>query len=227
MKNTTIILLFLILFSCSNSKQQKETKEVSEIDIVETPEYESEDKLKIEPYDYDTILKNGFHLSYRIYKDTIENEVLQSLTLVKGNHDIRVLNETSYPMLHKNLGYIGVDYGNSFVFVQSFGSGNPNYIQLINKETGEEIKNGTWVDVNEKEKILLYISDIHEDTEQLKIYDLLKNKETIVKDFKESKCVKEMIGGLRNCVEIDTVTNNEIVLKIETEDEKIIRKYNR
>jgi hypothetical protein len=226
-KTVSILLLLTITIACNEakikSKKNSEQLVATTIDSSKTQPKSKENHL----YDFDTILKNGYNLSYRIYADSIENDTLQSLTLVEKGRDIRTLNETSYPMLHKNLGYIGADFEDSFVFVQSFGSGNPQEIQLINKKTGKEIKAGTWVDADEKEEILVYIENIHEHNEQLKMYDVKSKKEVIINDFKNSKCYKEYPEGLRSCVEIETITKNKIVLKIDTDDEKIFKTYNR
>jgi hypothetical protein len=147
---------------------------------------------------------------------------------MKDTVEIRDLNGgSSYGLPQKNIGYVGADFDSSFVFVQSFGSGNPHNIQLIDKRTGKELRKGAWVDANDKEQILLYIENEHEDTEELKIYDVKNNNEIIISDFKDSKCVQDVIGGLRNCIELDTVTMNEIVLKVDTDKERIIKKYNR
>ena len=87
-KKTFALLLFLILISCAKKKSDvinfsnKKSPITKNINQKQTPRVEEPKKLEIEPYDFDTILKNGFHLSYRVYKDTIENETLQSLTLV-------------------------------------------------------------------------------------------------------------------------------------------------
>lgn len=228
MQKTVSSLLFLAIIISCNEAKVKTKNNVEEFIIATVDSSKLKDKnIKPGPYDFDTILKNGYNLSYRIYLDRIENDTMQSLTLVKNGRDIRTLNETVYPMLHKNLGYIGADFENSFVFVQSFGSGNPHEIQLIEKETGKQIKVGTWVDADEKEEILVYIQNIYEKNEQLKIYDVRNEEEFIINDFKNSKCYREYPEGLRSCVEIDTITKNKIALKIDTDDEKILRNYKR
>ncbi|PKV62776.1 hypothetical protein [Pontibacter ramchanderi] len=209
------IILLILLFAFATNAQDKKGKGIEL------------NKKEIEQYSYDTLLSQGYHLSYRVYLDSATDEGLQSLTLVKGKRDIKQLSETSYPMLHKNLGYIGADFGDTFLFVQSFGSGNPHEIQLIDKKTGKELMNGVWVDVNQPEKVILYITNIYEENEDLKLLDLKNKKEIVVKDFSDSNCVKEQIGGLRNCVEIDSVTSKEIILKIESEGERITKKYKR
>ena len=128
-------------------------------------------------------------------------------------------------MLHKNLGYIGADFGKTFLFVQSFGSGNPHEIQLIEKENGKIIIEGVLVDSNEIEKVLLYIKNEHEKNEKLILLDIKHNKERIITDFNNLECTNT--GGLRNCIVIDTVTKNEIIIKTESEEDKLTRKYNR
>jgi len=181
----------------------------------------------VEQYSYDTLLSQGFHLAYRVYIDSARQEQIQKLSLVKEKEVIKVLNETTYLELHKSLGYIGADFGETFLFTKSFGSGNPHQIQLIEKETGKELLSGVWVDVNESEKIILYIMNLHEENEELKLLDLANNKEFIVQEFRDSKCINEQIGGLRNCVVIDTVTFKEIVLKIDSDEEDYSRTFKR
>lgn len=230
-KKTFALLLFSILISCIEKKSEvknfynKKSHLTKNINLKQTTKIEEPKKLEIEPYDFDTILKNGFHLSYRVYKDTIENETLQSLTLVKGKQDIKQISETSFPMLHKNLGYIGADFGETFLFIQSFGSGNPHEIQLIEKENGKIITTGVLVDKNEAEKVLLYIKNEHEKNQKLILLDIKNNKEKIITDFNNLECTHT--GGLRNCIVIDTVMKNEIIIKTDSEEDNLTKKYNR
>ncbi|NEM97991.1 hypothetical protein [Pontibacter burrus] len=208
-------ILLILLFAFATNAQDKKGKKIAL------------NKKEIDQYSYDTLLSQGYHLSYRVYFDSTTDERLQRLTLVKGKRDIKQLRETSYPMPHKNLGYIGADFGDTFLFVQSFGAGNPHEMQLIDKKTGKELMNGVWVGVNQPEKVILYITNIYEENEELKLLDLKNKKEIVVKDFSDSDCVKEQIGGLRNCIEIDSVTSKEIILKVESEEERIIKRYKR
>jgi hypothetical protein len=229
-----ILKLTFILSSC-----QKKEIESAKLEILEQNNLHQEDSsakqmlrieeprdLEIEPYGFDTMLGDSFYLSYRVYNDTFENGKLQSLTLVKGKKDIKQISETSFPMLHKNLGYISADFEETFLFVQSFGSGNPHELQLILKETGEVLTKGVFVSQNEAEKILLYIKD--EDMEELTLHDLKSKKEKTILDFNDLNCTR--IGGLRNCVEIDTVTEKVIVLKSisgSKQEDELIKKYKR
>jgi hypothetical protein len=229
-KYTFFCVLMFLLFSCNQKKEVKDIVKIktaatdNKSDVVKQNTSEPI-KPEIEPYDFDTILKNGYHLSYRVYKDSIENDSLQSLTLVKGNRDIKTLSETSYPMLHKNLGYIAADFGDTFLFAQSYGSGNPDEMQLIKKENGEELQTGIIVDLREDQKVLLYIENLHEKNEKLKLLDLKNHTEKLITDFNNLSCTN--IGGLRNCVKIDTVTQREIVLKTDSEEDNILKRYKR
>ncbi|MGV8993477.1 MAG: hypothetical protein ACOH1O_05195 [Flavobacterium sp.] len=230
-KSFYILVLFSVLLSCNRKKEidnklKNESNQIlKKTTVAKSTEIPKVEKIEFEPYDFDTILKNNFHLSYRVYEDTTENGILQSLTLVKGKKDIKQISETSYPMLHKNLGYIGADYGSSFLFVQSYGSGNPNEIQLIKKENGEIITEGVLVDQNEIEKVILYIKNEHQENEKLILLDLKYNNEKVLTDFNNVEC--SHIGGLRNCVEIDTITKNQITIKTNSENSIKTKKYNR
>lgn len=105
-----------------------------------------------EPYDYDTTLKGGYTISFKV------DDSLQYLYLKKGDKTISELSSTSKGLLYKNLGYVGADFTNYFVLVHSFGSGNPHYIELIKKSTGKNIlENGAaWIDADEEKEYLLY-----------------------------------------------------------------------
>lgn len=228
MRNTISILTILTLLSCQtgnpNSENstlniQQENSNNIEADTERTYIFDS----SYLNYDYETDLKGDYRLEYRVFVESNFPDTLQTIFLMKGSEEIRDLNGgSSYGLPHKNIGYIGADFDSSFVFVQSFGSGNPHEIQLIDKKSGKELIKGTWVDADETEQVLLYIEN-----EALIIYDTKNRNEIISEGFETSKCVEHVIGGLRNCVEIDTVTTDEIVLKIDTDEERIIKKYNR
>lgn len=109
-------------------------------------------------YDYDTTLKGGYTISFKA------DDSLEYLYLKKGDKVITELSSMGIGLLYKNLGYVGADFTDYFVLVHSFGSGNPHYIELIKKATGENIlKNGedlfdepAWIDADEKKEYLLY-----------------------------------------------------------------------
>ena len=222
MKNILKILIISFLISCQNEQVMKTKHSVKLKDTINNIELQTTDENKIEylPYPYDTILSGGYYLKYKL--DTIN--LIQSLTLMKGNKEIKFLNDCSYPLLFKNLGYIGADFDSSFVFVQSYGSGNPHIIQLINKETGKILLKGHWIDANEKEQILLYIENEFEKNEKIILYDIKRKKKRIInEDLKNI----DFVDRLRYCVKIDTVTPKRIILKIETKKGNILKKYNR
>ena len=206
--------------SCSGEK----SKTISPIKAVKEEIKKKPEELEYPIYDFDTLLSGGYHLSYNL---KLGKEKLQSLTLMKGKNEIRELNEVSAGILHKNLGYISADLGDYFIFSQSHGSGNPTDIQIIEKKTGKDIKKGSWVDDDTNELIVLYISNIHEENEKLKLYDIKNQKERTITDFNNCRCIEKLIFGMRGCVEIKSVSKTEIVLAVEYDNEKIIKKYNR
>jgi len=59
------------------------------------------------------------------------------------------------------------------------------------------------------------------------MYDIKNSNEILLPEFKKSICASNIVGGLRNCIEIDTVTINKIILKIHSEQGEIIKKYSR
>lgn len=234
MRHVIFILTIFVILGCKSSsttsesllRENLEQKLSDGKDSIATRKYISDSSYL--NYDFQTDLKNGYRLEYRVYVESDYSDTLQTIFLMKGSNEIKDLNGgSSLGFLHKNIGYIGADFDSSFVFVQSFGSGNPHYIQLIEKKTGNEIRKGTWVDADENEQVMLYIENEHEQNEKLLIYDVKNDNEIISTGFEKSKCVEQAIGGIRNCVKIDTVTTNEIILKIENDEERIIKKYNR
>jgi len=229
-----ILVSFLLLLSCSKINRKGKEYTYSKQGLVSSKKnfkhrsiYPEKKFERIELYPYDTLLSGGYYLSYCVYTDSIYQNKIQQLSLKKNQKTISVLSETSYGLLFKNLGYTKADFGKTFVFVQSFGSGNPHEITLIKKSNGEELLKGCWVDADEREQILLYIKDIHQKNEALILFDIKNEKETIINDFKTSICATKYAEGIRDCVKIDTITLETIVLIIENQDEKIVRTYPR
>jgi hypothetical protein len=113
----------------------------------------SKDSLEdIKTYDYQTKLIGG----YKILLET--DNSTEYLYLTSKSKKIAELSSGSRGMLYKNLGYVGADFREYFVLVHSFGSGNPNEIELIKKSTGKNIliTSACWIDIIEKKEILLY-----------------------------------------------------------------------
>lgn len=127
------LLSFLILFTiaCKTEKAINNKKYIS--NPVDTN------------YIFDTILKNNYFLKYRVYIDLKSSDTIQGIFLIKGKTEIKELNSISLGLPFKNLGYIGKDLEDSFYFIQSFGSGNPHFAQLIEKKTGNTIKQGEFI----------------------------------------------------------------------------------
>ncbi len=168
MKSTKLwIPIIAMLYSCDNSKKNLETQSNTIINhtneqIIDTSMQNKidsnylENVKEIEAYPYATVfstkLKGGFSISYYYDKE------LQYLLYKKDEKVIDTLNSCSLGLPYKNLGYIGADFDNTFVFVNSFGIGNPNYIFLYDKETLKSlIPNGSvWIDVDTLKGVLLY-----------------------------------------------------------------------
>ncbi len=148
---TRVVLFITIFFSCVSSKAQTNTDDESD------------------PYDYDTTLKNGYTIAYKT------DDSLQYLFLKKGPITIAEIASTSKGMLHKSLGYLGADFKDYFILLHSFGSGNPNYIQLIKKATGTNIlkEGAAWIDVIEQKEILLYCNnDVPKKRDKMILYNI-------------------------------------------------------
>ena len=124
-------------------------------------------------YDYDTTLKGGYSLSFKT------DDSLQYLYLKKGNKIITELSSASKGLLPKNLGYTGADFTNYFVLVHSFGSGNPHYIQLIKKETGENVlkSRAAWIDADKEREFLLYSdNDVPDKQDKMTLFNIKTDK---------------------------------------------------
>lgn len=215
------VVLLLLFVSCNESLKQE--KRPLKQDQTKEGNVDS-GKSEFSPYVFDTLLSGGYHLSFEVNK---EKRKRQSLSLMYGNRTIRKLNQQGLGGLHKNLGYIGADLGDYFVFSQSFGAGNPTKIQLIEKKTGREIRRGYWVGVDTNELIVLYFKERRDESDRLYLYDLKNDKEQLITDFDSCRCVEKVIFGLRACVQIERVTKDSVVLSVEYEGEKIQKKYKR
>ena len=66
--------------------------------------------------------------------------MMQYLYLMQGSREIELVNANSHGTPFKSLGYIGADFGDAFTFIMSYGSGNPDEMWMIQKETGSVIE---------------------------------------------------------------------------------------
>jgi hypothetical protein len=92
-----------------------------------------------QPYPFDTILSGGYNISYSA-DDSIQRLFLKKDKLVKE------ISSTSYGLPYINLGYLKADFKNHFILIHTFGSGNSDFIELIEKKTGNTILSGFHID---------------------------------------------------------------------------------
>ena len=174
----------------------------------------------IEPYDYDTTLKGGYTISFRV------DDSLQYLYLKKGKKTITELSSTSRGLPYKNLGYVGADFINFFVLVHSFGSGNPHYIELIKKTTGENVlKDGAaWIDVDKKKEFLLYSdNDVPDEKDKMTLFNIRTGQK------QKFSFPTNIFDGpqVLNRIKITRLTDKQLVIKYDTEKGTKTKMYNR
>ena len=185
--NKLLVLILVLTTSCKDNKTNSvatkgTTKYISinnvvdtnKIRVVDSNYFEIVNEIKENPYsaNYDTTLKGGFSIAY--YHDSSD----QYLLYKKGQKIIDTIGSCSLGLPYKNLGYVGADFENCFVFVQSFGSGNPHYIQVYDKETAKNLISdfGSWIDVDTNKQVLLFsIADVPSKTDSMTLFDVKKN----------------------------------------------------
>ena len=177
-------------------------------------------KIEVEPYEYDTTLKGGYTISFKA------DDSLQYLYLKKGDKIITELAATSRGLAYKNLGYIGADFNKYFILVHSYGSGNPNYIELIKKVTGNNIlkEGAAWIDVVENKGMILYCdSDVPSVTDKM----TLDNVQTGQKQL--CKFPIDIFGEpqILNRIQIAIITDKQLVIKYDTKKGTRIKSYSR
>jgi hypothetical protein len=174
----------------------------------------------MEPYDYDTTLKGGYTISFKA--DSVE----QHLYLKKGGKTIIELSSCATGLLYKNLGYVGADYKDYFVLVHSYGSGNPHYIELIKKRTGENVFKNTvfWIDAIEEKEVLLYcIGGPTSPKDKMILYDIQTGKK---QSFNFPVDVLNDSAPSTH-IEIGKLTDKLLVIKYDTEKGSKTKSYNR
>lgn len=173
-----------------------------------------------EPYDYDTTLIGGYKILFQT------DDSLQYLYLRKGDKTITELASTSKGMLYKNLGYVGADFKDYFVLVHSFGGGNPNYIELIKKSTGQNIlkESAAWIDVVEKQGMLLYSDkDVPSSKDKMILYNI-RTKQKQLFNF-PSDIFNE--PEILNRIKIKNLTDIQLVINYETQKGSKTKMYSR
>lgn len=125
------------------------------------------------PYsaNYDTTIKGGFSILYSYDRE------MQYLLYKKGSKVIDTIGDCSLGLPYKNLGYVGADFDKTFVFVNSFGSGNSHYIWLYEKETAKNLipEFSAWIDVDTLKQVLLYSkADVPNEKDSMTLFDTRK-----------------------------------------------------
>jgi hypothetical protein len=186
------------------------------------------DEIPSTSYPFDTTLAQGYHLNFRITIDTTENDSIQRLFLMKNDDEIIELSSTSYGIPHKSLGFLWADFENSFVFVQTFGGGNPRTVQLIEKKTGKNLieEFSVLIDVDETSQMMLYSeNDTPNPSDRMTLYDVKKNVK------KQYEFPSDVFGCNEVCNNIDllSVTNASFIIEYGTCNEQKVkqRKYSR
>jgi hypothetical protein len=223
-----IVLSFLVLFvfSCRNSNTQKNTNQQQLNNHPKTTNSEKEEVWTVErcyrenPYDFDTLLKNGYHLHFEYFKRDKNAYVESQLTLMRGQKTIDTLNEMGYGIVMKNLGYIGADFNDCFAFVQAYGSGNPLEMQLIRKSDASQLVQGFMIDSDEKNELLLY----YKDTDSLMLYDINRKTDKLLTNLKTCDYITCSLSQLYGDLKIKKVTPNVVEIEILQANNKSIRK---
>ncbi|MEI6583888.1 MAG: hypothetical protein WCO43_09900 [Chitinophagia bacterium] len=163
-----IILIIVLTQSCTNNKTKPSLQETQSTFVdtirksynnftqeeIDSNYIEYLKDIEENPYsdNFDTLIKGGFSISF--YHD----KELQYLLYKKGNKVIDTIGSCSLGLPYKNLGYIGADFDSTFVFVNSFGKGNPHYIWLYDKVKMKNLipEGGAMIDADIHEQVLLY-----------------------------------------------------------------------
>lgn len=225
-KTVSFLIFSLMVCSCNfiNNKEKiiiDKKDSISEPIIVEKNEIMTIEKLDKEyPYEFDTILKRGYKLHFEYFKEKENTEIEMALILMNNHIIIDTLNIMGYGAPHKNLGYIGADFDEYFVFVNSFGSGNPHEMKLLKKNNAEKIVEGFFVDADEKNEILLYCKGY----DSLMIYDIKKRTDKLIVDLNKSDYITSMVSQFSDDLKIKKVTNQFIEIEITQNSEKKIYK---
>lgn len=159
----------------------------------------------------DTYLKVGFSIIYKT------DDEVQYLIYKKGKRVIDTLNSCSIGLPEKNLGYVISDFDDTFIFGQSFGSGNPTYVQLYEKETGKNLikEYSAIIDVDRIKQILLYSeNDVPNQKDKMTLFDI---KNGIKKNY---EFPKEIFGEaeILNRIHITNITVESFTIEYEFDE---------
>ncbi|GGF25440.1 hypothetical protein [Flavobacterium limi] len=208
--------IILFLFSCKSDKKQLSSPK-SKIESLEPNKIVTQNKKsiiedkksKVAVDDNNEIsLKGGYSISY-----STDNED-QYLLYKKGISIIDTLNSCSIGLPIKNLGYIICDFNDTFIIGQSYGSGNPDIIQLYEKKTRKKlIKDySAIIDIDTTNQILLYSeNDVPNSEDKMILLDIKKRNK------KSYEFPKEVFGEPEILNRIHFINSNDQSFIIEYE----------
>jgi hypothetical protein len=182
-----------------------------------TPSTKSEAD-EIEPYDYPTKLIGGYNILFKADDST------EYLYLTRGNKRIAELASDVRGGLYKSLGYVGADFKEYFVFVHSYGSGNPHEIELIKKTTGKNIlkTDAWWIDVVKKKEALLYSDqDVPTTKDKMILYSVSTGKKRLL-SFPNDVFNEPMILYR---IKIKALTDKYLIIQYDTNGHSKMKKY--
>ena len=205
MKSNIFIMLFGIVIrtSCANKNVKDEN----------VKDFQKHEKVQLEVKD-SISLKNGAILKY------VTDSKEQFLLLEKNGRLIDTLASTSVGLDVKNLGYLVQDYEETFLFAQSFGSGNAHNIYLIDKATGQNKLGDDYyyfIDLDTLSQTLLYSkSDVPSIDDTLFSINPVTGKK-IYFEFPQIVLSEEEI---LNRIHISKVNGSEQIVDVEYENWK-------
>lgn len=221
-KYIVCVFLVAIIVGCSNHSK---TKNISQKLLLKDTSFECNCSYQVESFEMDdTLLSGGYHLRYYYKFSAIDTQCLQVVDLMKGSMVIKSVNSMDYRFSHGRLGWKEVDYIDKFVFVIGILS-MPNFMNVIEKETGNNLLTGFF---HERiDEVILY-STFEEDnsSQELRVLDMKNNVDFEIIVFNNMNCYweEEWFG---DCMRLDSVSNANIWISIETTKGKVVEKYNR
>jgi hypothetical protein len=151
-----VSLIFVFFIACANDINieavKKETrneeliKKVDDVYESDVPETGINSDRKPNPYDFDTILQDGYYLKYE--RDSIADEsglILKRLVLMHKNKEVSLVSEYQIEHQHRRLGYISSEFEKEFIFASSGGGQSQVTFDLIEKKTGDVIIHGNLI----------------------------------------------------------------------------------
>jgi len=174
----------------------------------------------VEPYDYDTLLKGGYTIYFKV------DDELEYIYLKKGNKIITELSSCSRGLPYKNLGYVVSDFRDHFVLAYSFGSGNAHHFELIRKSTGKNIieVGAAWIDaVNDKQMLLYCINDVPSSKDKMVLYNICTGHREFFRFPGDIFNEPEVL----NRIKIVRLSGKQLIIKYDTEKGTRKKIYNR